>query len=94
MPFHWVRIRSSPPRERRDEVREICRRHGGRLCENEIYYDEQGQAHALVELPADGKQVDGLLADLGAQDWLGLVHAEEQASGRKPPKSGHGGTGS
>jgi hypothetical protein len=88
VPFHWVRIGSSPPRERRDQVRDICRRHGGRLCENQIFYDGQGQAHALVELPADEKQYDALLTELDAHDWLGLVHADEQATGTKPPGSG------
>ncbi len=88
MPFHWVRLSSSPPRERRDEVRDICRRHGGRLCESQIYYDEQGQAHALVELPPDQGKHGALLDELGAQDWLGLVHADEQHGGTRPPKSG------
>ena len=91
MPFHWVAIPSSPPRERRDDVREICRRHGGRLCENQVYYDEQGAAHALVELPGDeGKQHD-LLDELNAEEWLGLVHADEKHDGKRPPKSGRRG---
>jgi hypothetical protein len=91
VPFHWLAITSSPPQQRRDEVREICQRHGGRLCENQIYYDEQGVAHALVEVPADdGKQRD-LLDALGAQEWLGLVHADEKHDGKRPPKSGRRG---
>lgn len=88
MPYIWVTISSSPPRERRDEVAEICRRHGGRLSENQIYYDAQGVTHALVELPTDTAKHDALLAELGAHDWLGLVHADEKAAGVEPPPAG------
>jgi hypothetical protein len=87
MPYNWVRIRSSPPRERRDEVKEICRRNGGRLCENQIYYDENDQAHALVELPAEDAKRQALLQELGATAFIGLVHADEKAGGMRPPPS-------
>jgi hypothetical protein len=90
MPYHWLVILSSPPRERRDEVREICRRHGGRLCENQIYYDEAGQAHALVQLPADAGRQQALLTELGATGWTGLVDADEQEEDVRPPHSRRG----
>ena len=91
MPFHWIAIRSSPPQQRRDEVEKICRRHDGRLCENQIFYDERGVAHALVKVPDDeGKQRD-LLDELGAQEWLGLVDADEKHNGKRPPRSGRRG---
>jgi hypothetical protein len=88
VPFHWTRLPSSPPRERRDNVREICRRHGGRLCDDQVYYDAEGQAHALVQLPADEGAQRALLDELEAQDWLGLIDADEKHSGKEPPKSG------
>jgi hypothetical protein len=87
MPYHWLVIPSSPPRQRRDEVRAICARHGGRLCENQIYYDETSQAHALVELPEDAEQQEALLAELRATSWAGLVDADEQQGGVRPPRS-------
>ncbi len=89
MPYHWVSIRSSPPRERRDEVAQICRRHDGRLCEGQIFYDEQGGAHALVESPDNVAAQQALLAELRATSWVGLVHADEKADGAHPPHSGH-----
>ncbi len=88
MPFHWVIIHSSPPLERRDEVAEICRRHGGRLCEGEIFYDEHRQAHALIETPADETAYTTLLDELHASQWVGLVHAVDQHAGVTPPRSG------
>jgi hypothetical protein len=88
MPFIWARLPSSPPRERRDEVLEICGRHGGRLCENQIFYDEQGDsARALIELPAEEAKQQALLDELRAHEWLGLVHADEKMAGTNPPQS-------
>jgi hypothetical protein len=87
MPYHWVKIPSSPPRERRNDVWDICHRNGGRLCENEIYYDEQDQAYALVELPADSDRQQLLLEELGAISFTGLVHADERANDITPPPS-------
>lgn len=80
---------SSPPQERRDEVAEICLRHGARLVENEIYYDnDDDRAYALIELPDDRESEKELLYDLGASSWVGLVHADEKAEGLRPPPSG------
>lgn len=87
MPYHWVRIRSSPPQKRRDDVRTICEENGGRLVEEQTFYDESGQAYALVEVPGDGAKVEKLLGELGATSWKGLVHADEHAGGEKPPQS-------
>lgn len=86
MSYNWVQIQSSPPRQRRNEVREICRRYGGRLIENQIFYDARNQAYALVQVPADQRQA--LLAAIGATEWLGLVDADEKDSGAPPPASG------
>ena len=41
MPYHWVKIHSSPPQERRDEIAGICIEHGARLVDNEIFYDDE-----------------------------------------------------
>jgi hypothetical protein len=80
MPYNWVRVPSSPPRERRDDIREICRRHGARLCENQTYYDELDQAHALIEV-RDLEAFQGLLDELGATESTSLVDADEKADG-------------
>lgn len=87
MPFHWVRIASSPPKQRRDEVAEICRRHNARLCENEIFYDD-GDVHALIEVSDDAAQQQALLDELNAFEWLGKVGADEKEAGKSPPGRG------
>ena len=61
MPFHWLRIPSSPPQKRRDDVEKICKEHGARLCEQQTFYDQDGQAYALVEVPGDEARVEQLL---------------------------------
>jgi hypothetical protein len=86
MPYNWVRVPSSPPRGRRDDIREICRRHGARLCENQTYYDEDGQAHALIEV-RDPEALQGLLEELEATESTALVDADEQDEGVFPPSS-------
>ncbi len=87
MPFHWIRITSSPPQKRRDDVKKICKDYGARLCEEQTFYDGDGQAYALVELPAETPRVEELLDELNATSWKGLVHADEKAGGTSPPKS-------
>jgi hypothetical protein len=89
MPYHWVRVPSSPPQQRRDDVAGICLSHGGRLVEGQIFYDAKGKnkAWALVETPADEAQRDALLQALHAIKWTGLVDADEEADGKAPPPS-------
>jgi hypothetical protein len=87
VPFHWVRIASSPPKQRRDEVRQICQRHGARLCDNEIFYGGDDSAHALIEVPDDPAKQQALLADLGAVEAVGKVNADEKEAGKSPPPS-------
>ena len=87
MPFHWLRIPSSPPQKRRDDVEKICKEHGARLCEQQTFYDQDGQAYALVEVPGDEARVEQLLTRLNATSWKGLVHADEKAGGANPPRS-------
>jgi hypothetical protein len=87
--YVWTRMHSSPPVQRRDEVREICRRHGGHLAENQIFYDGGGDyAYALIELPADADKQKALIDDLRAHQWTGLVHADDHEAGTQPPQSG------
>jgi hypothetical protein len=87
MPYHWARLSSSPPRTRREDVREICRRHDARLSEGQLYYDEHGAAYALIDLPENEDQQQALLEELGADEWVGLVDADEQVERRRPPRS-------
>ena len=44
MPFHWVKIVSSPPVKRRDDVKKICHDHGADLIGGQIFYDEQSSS--------------------------------------------------
>lgn len=88
MPFHWVRFASSPPTQRRNEVRQICQRHGARLCDNEIFYGgDDDSANALIEVPDDPAKQQALLADLGAVKAVGKVNADEKEAGKPPPPS-------
>jgi hypothetical protein len=87
MPYHWARIASSPPQQRRNEVGQICQRHDARLCENEIFYDEAGDVHALIEVPDDPAKQQALLDELGALESVGKVDAGEKEAGKNPPKS-------
>jgi hypothetical protein len=88
VPYHWTIIPSSPPKQRRNDVAAKCRQHGGRLCENQIFFDEQeGQAYALI-FAADEATLRAILDDLGATERLGLVDADEKEQGKHPPRSG------
>ena len=89
MPFHWVRISSSPPQERRDEVKRTCKEYGARLVGEEIYWDESGQAYALIDWRRDitDDELEELLGKVGGTSWKGLVHADEKVGGATPPKS-------
>ena len=90
MPFHWVKIVSSPPVKRRDDVKKICHDHGADLIGGQIYYDDaEGAAYALVEGPEGEQGQRELLDALGSLQWVGLVDADEKAAGKKPPPSGH-----
>lgn len=88
MPFIWTKTHSSPARQRRNEVAEICGKHGARLVENQLFYDDQGEVHALIEVPDDESKNEALMAELEAHEWLGKVSADEHEDGKSPPKSG------
>jgi hypothetical protein len=79
MPFHWVKITSSPPVERRDEVKAICEAHNARLAFDQIFYDPEGSAYALVRGPDDDSCEAGkLFAELNAIKVVFLVDADEK----------------
>jgi hypothetical protein len=87
--FHWVRFSSSPPTQRRNDVRQICQRHGAPLANNEIYYgDDDDIAFALIEVPEDPAQQRALFEELGAIKAEGKVSADEKEAGR-PPRPNH-----
>jgi hypothetical protein len=88
VPYHWVKIPSSPPQERRNDVRKIVRSHDGRLVSDQTYYDEDGQAFALIEVPEGGAAREAILEELGAEAWVGLIDADEKAEDMVPPPSG------
>jgi hypothetical protein len=87
--FIWTKVHSSPAVARRNEVREICLKHGARLSEDQIFYDgkDDDYAYALIELPDDADQQEALYADLRAHHWTGLIHADDHEGGTKPPRS-------
>jgi len=79
MPYHWVKIPSSPPKQRRDEVKGKANGKGGGLVGNQIFYDGQGQAYALIKDPPDAAALQELLSELGATDAVPLQDADEKA---------------
>jgi hypothetical protein len=81
MPFHWVKITSSPAIERRDEVRKICEAHKAHLAFDQIFYDPTGSAYALVQSPDDSCEAGKLFEDLNAIKVLFLVDADEKENG-------------
>jgi len=86
VPFHWVRMPSSPPKQRRNEVRQICQSHGAQLVNNEIYYgDDDDTAFALIEVPEDPTRQQALLNELRAIEADGKVNADEKEAGKRPP---------
>jgi hypothetical protein len=85
MPYHWVKIPSSPPKQRRDDVNSKANGKGGGLVGANIFYDAHGQAYALIKDPGNSGKLAELLADLGATDSLGLVDADEKDAGAQPP---------
>jgi hypothetical protein len=90
VPFHWVKIVSSPPVKRRNDVKKLCNDHGADLVGGQIYYDdEEGSAFALVKGPDGEQEQKALLDALQSLQWIGLVDADEKEAGKKPPKSGH-----
>jgi len=87
VPYHWAKITASPPKQRRNEVAAICRRHDGRLCENQIFFDDAGNVHALIAMPDDPAKQQALLDELGALEAVGAVDSDEKEAGKSPPRS-------
>ena len=85
MPYHWLKIPSSPPKQRRDDVKNKASGKGGNLVGAQIFYDASGQAYALIKDPGNAGKLQELLAELGATESLGLVDADEKDAGAQPP---------
>lgn len=87
VPYHWARIASSPPTQRRNEVAEICRRHNAKLIHNQSFYDKDGNLFVLIDGPDNEAEQQALRDELAAFEWLGLVDADEKEAGKHPPPS-------
>lgn len=87
MPYHWAKISNSPPKQRRNEVAEICRRHGARLIHNQTFHDAEGNVFVLIDGPDDEAKWAALVNELQPFVWTGLVDADEKEAGKKPPHS-------
>jgi hypothetical protein len=95
VPFHWVRMASSPPQQKLDDVLAACAaQQNVTLVTGQIYYgDEDNIAFALIEVPAGQTpaQQKVLLTALKAIESHGKVDANEKQKGdRPPPDSGQG----
>jgi hypothetical protein len=78
MPYHWAKIPSSPPIDRRDEVKAICEAHNARLAFDQIFYDPDGSAYVLVRGPDDSCEAGKLFEELNAIKVHLLVDADEK----------------
>jgi hypothetical protein len=88
VPFHWVRMESSPPDKKLAEVGDACTQAGVTLVTEQIYYgDEDNVAFALIEVPASQTKADlnSLLTALGSIESYGKVDANEKQKGDRPP---------
>lgn len=82
MPRYWVKLTTSPPLRRREEVRGIVKRWGGRLVEEELYLDvTPGSGYVLVEPPAEDDRLRAMLAELRAVRAVRLETADEAQRG-------------
>jgi hypothetical protein len=91
MPYHWVRIASSDPDERRKEVKEAVEGYEAKLVGEEIYFDQDGQAYALIDWGRDiaDDELEKLLgeSEVRGTSWKGLVGVDERVGKKNPPKS-------
>jgi hypothetical protein len=86
MPYNWVKVGSSSARQRRDEIREACRKDDvARLCENQIYYDKAGEPgyYALIEV----RKADAFERLVQSLKWT-VVHELEDADEKDGPLPG------
>jgi hypothetical protein len=73
MPYHWVKITSSPRPARRDKAKKDAADNGGRLCEGQLFYDAAGQGYALVEVPSDANGQKKVLDAMDVTSQHGLL---------------------
>jgi hypothetical protein len=86
MPYHWVKIQSSPPKQRRDEVKRDAGNNDGDLVSQQIFFDAGGQAYALVKVPKNHPKKQAMFAAIKKNGpALGLVDADEKDAGEQPP---------
>jgi hypothetical protein len=82
VPNFWVRIDLSPPTQRRDDVREIVKRWGGKLREDQLYIQigRPGTGYVLIKGPDDPAAYNRMLDELGGPALQLLDVDEAQAS--------------
>lgn len=74
--------------ERREQIRAVCGKHGARLCEDQIFYDDDhDKAWALIEVPDEAEKQKAFLRELRPIKWRGVVNADEKHGGKRPPPS-------
>jgi hypothetical protein len=81
VPHWWIKIASSPPLDRRNQVRAIVARYtGAQLVGNTIFYEKgvTTSAWALVKEPTDQSKTTEMLSRLQTQDGRPLTEAAQQ----------------
>jgi hypothetical protein len=95
VPYFWLAMPNQDPRLRADEISDIVKKAGGRLVEDQAFFD-QGRpvAYALTEGPDDFARAKAMASALRATEMRVLLtraYAEEAyriQQGLKPDSSG------
>ena len=77
MPYYWLSMSNARPAEKRRQVRDAVTRGGGRLVNDEVYFDvTKSHAYALFEID-NPQHARAIARALDALDGLFLLDTEE-----------------
>lgn len=79
MPNYWVTVGMSPPKQRRDEIREKLTAYNAELREDQLYQPaHRGDiGFVLIKVPDRTTNVPKMLRAIGAIDYDELVDVDE-----------------
>src|SRR6266540_2128183 len=81
MPYFWLRMPNQEPNSRTDEIRRIVKEAGGRLIDDEAFYDENAPfVYALTDGPDDFERATAMRAALRAHEMRVLLTTPQAQS--------------
>ena len=81
MPYFWLRMPNQEPTSRTGEIRRIVEAAGGRLIEDEAFYDENAPfVYALTDGPDDFERATAMRAALRAHEMRVLLTTDQAQS--------------